>query len=61
MTANIFKDWFLNRFINHLEEDSIITIDNANYHLVTLNKVPNNSAKGTRYRLVGTERNSFFF
>jgi hypothetical protein len=45
MTAVTFKYWFLNRFINCLEEGSIIIMDNASYHSVTLNKVPNTSAK----------------
>jgi predicted O-methyltransferase YrrM len=45
MTADTFEYWFLNRFINYLEEGSIIIMDNASYHSVTLNKVPNISAK----------------
>jgi transposase len=44
MTADTFKYWFLNRFINYLEEGSII-MDNASYHSVTLNKEQNTSAK----------------
>ena len=45
MTANTFRDWFLNRFLNFLEEESIIVMDNAPYHSVTTNKVPNTSTR----------------
>ena len=45
MTANIFRDWFLNRFLIFLEEGSIIVMDNAPYHSVTTNKVPNTSTR----------------
>jgi hypothetical protein len=45
MMADTFKDWFFNRFINYFEEDSIIIMDNARYHSVTLNKVPYTSLK----------------
>jgi len=45
MTANTFRDWFLNRFLNFLEEGSIIVMDNAPYHSVTTNKVPNTSTR----------------
>jgi hypothetical protein len=45
MTADTFKYWFLKRFIYYLEEGSIIIMDNASYHSVTLNKVPNTSVK----------------
>lgn len=29
--AKTFKDWFSNRFLNYLEEGSIITMENAPY------------------------------
>jgi len=45
MTANTFREWFLNRFFNFLEEGSIIVMDNAPYHSVTINKVPNTSTR----------------
>jgi predicted O-methyltransferase YrrM len=45
MTAHTFQNWFLNRFINYLEEGSIISMDNVSYHLVTVNKAPNNSSR----------------
>jgi hypothetical protein len=44
MTADTFKYWFLKRFINYLEEGSII-MDNVSYHSVTSNEVPNTSEK----------------
>jgi hypothetical protein len=43
MTAHTFRNWFLNRFINYLEEGSIIIMDNESYHLVTVNKVNTNT------------------
>jgi hypothetical protein len=45
MTADTFKYWFLNRFINYLEEGNIIIMGNASYNSGTLNKVPDTSAK----------------
>lgn len=45
MTAQSFRDWFLNRFLNHLEEGSIIIMDNAPYHSVSINRTPNTSSK----------------
>jgi hypothetical protein len=46
ITADKFKHWFLNRFINYLEESSIIIImGNATYCSVTMNKEPNTSAR----------------
>jgi hypothetical protein len=43
--SSTFKDWFSDRFINNLEEHSIIIMNNASYHSVTLKKVPNTAAK----------------
>jgi hypothetical protein len=60
MTANTFKYWFLNIFINYLEEGSTIIMDNASYHSVTLNKVPNTSAKN-KISSIGWNRNKFTF
>jgi transposase len=60
MMADTFKYWFLNRFINYLEEGSIIIIDDASYYSVTLNKVPHNSAK-KQDTLIGWNRNKFTF
>jgi hypothetical protein len=45
MMANTFEDWFLNRFVNYLEEGSKIVMDDASYHSITLNEVPDISAK----------------
>jgi hypothetical protein len=43
--SSTFKDWFSDRFINYLEEQSIIIMNNASYHSVTLKKMPNTAAK----------------
>lgn len=59
MMAHTLEDWFLNKFINYLEEGNIIIMDNASYHLVALNKVPNTSTTKTRYRLIGTKKINF--
>jgi hypothetical protein len=59
MTADTFKYWVLNRFINYLEENSIIIMKNASYYSVTLNKVPNTSAK--KISSIGWNRNKFTF
>jgi hypothetical protein len=39
LTSHTFWHWFLNRFVNYLEEGSIIIMDNVSYHFVTINKV----------------------
>jgi hypothetical protein len=44
MNARLFKNWFLNHFINYLEEETIIVMNNANYHLVILNKFPSGNS-----------------
>jgi hypothetical protein len=41
MNADSFKDWFIKRFLNYLEEESIIIMDNARYHSTITDKVPN--------------------
>jgi hypothetical protein len=38
MNANSFKDWFGNRFLNYVEEGSILTMDNASYHSTIIDK-----------------------
>ena len=45
MNARTFKDWFSNKLLCSLEEGSIIIIDNASYHSVVENKIPNMSSK----------------
>lgn len=45
MTASTFKEWFVNRFLNYLDEGSIIIMDNAPYHSVSINKIPNTSSR----------------
>ena len=45
MNAQSFKDWFQNKFLNFLEEGSIIIMDNASYHSKLLNRLPTTSAR----------------
>jgi hypothetical protein len=45
MMVGISGKFFLTIFINYFKQSSIINMGNANYHGVTLNKVPNTSAK----------------
>jgi transposase len=40
MNMELFTNWFINHFINYLEERSVIVMDNASYHSVILNKAP---------------------
>jgi predicted O-methyltransferase YrrM len=49
MNADSFKDWFVNRFLNYLEEGSIIIMDNASYHSTIVDKVPNTGSHKKRY------------
>lgn len=42
MNAEVYKEWFL-QLINHLEEPSIIVMDNASYH--STSAVKSNSRK----------------
>lgn len=45
MNSELFRDWFVNDFINYLEEGSIIVLDNASYHSVQLNKIPSSNSR----------------
>ena len=40
MNTDSFKDWFVNKFLNYLEEGSIVVMDNASYHSKLLDKIP---------------------
>jgi predicted O-methyltransferase YrrM len=40
VNAELFANWFINHFVNYLEEGSIIVMDNASYHYDVLNKAP---------------------
>jgi predicted O-methyltransferase YrrM len=44
MNTGQFTDWFINHFVNYLEEGSIIVINNASYHYV-LNKAPSTNSR----------------
>jgi hypothetical protein len=39
MNADSFKDWFLNRFLNYLEEGSIIIMGSLSYRSIIVDKV----------------------
>jgi hypothetical protein len=41
MKDDSFKGRLVNRFINYLENESIIILDNASYHPIIVHKVPN--------------------
>jgi hypothetical protein len=61
MLVNIFKYWFLNRFIHYLEEGTIANNHGqCSYHSLTLTEVPNipPPPKKTHCLLIGTETNS---
>jgi hypothetical protein len=45
MNADSFKNWFVNRFLNCLEEGSIIIMGNAGYHSTIADKVPNTGSR----------------
>lgn len=47
MSADTFKEWFVNRFLNYLEEGSIIIMDNASYHSRILDKLPSTNSRKT--------------
>jgi hypothetical protein len=45
MNMELFTDWFINHFINYLEEGSKIVIDNASCHSTILNKAPSTNSR----------------
>jgi hypothetical protein len=45
MNTDSFKDWFVNRFLNYLEEGPIIIMDNARYHSTIADKFPNSGSR----------------
>lgn len=45
MNAESFRDWFVNQFLNHLEERSVIIMDNASYHSILIDKLPNTNSR----------------
>jgi hypothetical protein len=46
--ADSFIDWFLNRFLNYLEEQSINFMDNTSYHSAVMDKVSNSKTHGDK-------------
>jgi transposase len=45
MNMELFTHWFINHFINYLEEGSITVMDNASYHSAILNKAPSTNSR----------------
>ena len=41
MNANVFENWFLEKFIPNLPEKSVVILDNASYHCRQVDKIPN--------------------
>ena len=50
MTADSFREWFSNRFLNYLEEGSVIIMDNVPYHIISISKTPNTSTRKEEIR-----------
>jgi predicted O-methyltransferase YrrM len=45
MNTGLFTDWFINHFVNYLEEGSITVMDNASCHSDVLNKAPSTDSR----------------
>lgn len=45
MNSNIFEKWAREKLIPNLPKDSVIVIDNAPYHTVQVEKIPNSSSR----------------
>jgi transposase len=45
INTELLTIWFINHFINYLEEGSVIVIDNASYHSAVLNKAPSKNSR----------------
>ena len=45
MDANRFKTWFIEQLLPNIPQKSVIVMDNASYHSVRLNKIPNSNSK----------------
>jgi len=44
MNADVFKNWFIS-MLNHLEEPSIIVMDNASYHPMLMDNFPKSNSR----------------
>jgi transposase len=53
----VFKDWFVDRYLNYLEEGSIIIMDNASYHSTIVDKVPHTGSRKKKTFQNGCENN----
>lgn len=45
MNSNIFEKWAQEKLIPNLPEKAVIVIDNAPYHSVQVNKIPNSNSR----------------
>jgi len=44
MNADVFKNWFIST-LNHLEEPSVIVMDNASYHSMLMDNFPKSKSR----------------
>jgi hypothetical protein len=45
MSGNLFYNWFKDTLLSNIEPNSVIVLDNASYHSVMLEKIPNSNSK----------------
>jgi hypothetical protein len=45
MSGNLFYNWFKDTHLSNIEPNSVIVLDNASYHLIMSEKIPNSNSK----------------
>jgi hypothetical protein len=45
MSGNLFYNWFKDTLLSNIEPNSVIVLDNASYHSVMSEKIPNSNSK----------------
>jgi hypothetical protein len=45
MSVNLFYNWFKDTLLANIEPNSVIVLDNASYHSVMSEKIPNSTSK----------------
>jgi hypothetical protein len=45
MSVNLFYNWFKDTLLANIEPNSVIVLDNASYHSVMSEKIPNSNSK----------------
>jgi hypothetical protein len=45
MSGNLFYNWFKDTLLSNIESNSVIVLNNASYHSVMLEKIPNSNSK----------------